>query len=73
MTLPTAFVTSSAYLGHEYLRLGKTLRSGLVFAQAESRILSATKSGAVLSPEIQILFYTYYAEYLSMLGNQDRR
>lgn len=68
-----AFVTASAYLGREYLRLGKTLRAGLVFAQAETRLLESSKSNSSISLEAQVLFYTHYAEYLSVIGSQDRR
>ncbi|CEQ40338.1 SPOSA6832_01949 [Sporobolomyces salmonicolor] len=67
-----AFVTSSAHLAHEYLRLGKTARAGLVFAQADQRLQSAAKAGSAVPPAVEVTHSLYYAEYLALLGNHDR-
>ncbi|GAA5908652.1 hypothetical protein JCM5296_006001 [Sporobolomyces johnsonii] len=67
-----AFVTSSAHLAHEYLRLGKTARAGLVFAQADQRLQSAAKAGSTVPPAVEVTHRLYYAEYLALLGNHDR-
>lgn len=63
-----AFISASSYLGHEYVRLGKTSRAGLVFAQAEARLATAAAF-----PAAHVLYYTLYAEYLAVIGNHDRR
>ncbi|GAA5958016.1 hypothetical protein JCM21900_004746 [Sporobolomyces salmonicolor] len=67
-----AFVTCSAHLAHEYLRLGKTARAGLVFAQADQRVQSAAKAGSAVPPAVEVTHSLYYAEYLALLGNHDR-
>ncbi|GAA6007706.1 hypothetical protein JCM10207_004847 [Rhodosporidiobolus poonsookiae] len=68
-----AFVLSSSALGREYLRLGKTARAGLVFAQAEARITAGERDGAVqVGERARIEYWLRYAEYLAVLGNHDR-
>jgi hypothetical protein len=67
------FVSASAYLGHEYVRLGKTSRAGLVFAQAELRVQNCLKAGTPVVSAVQVTYLTLYAEYLAALGNHDRR
>ncbi|GAA5868801.1 hypothetical protein JCM1840_005124 [Sporobolomyces johnsonii] len=67
-----AFVTSSAHLAHEYLRLGKTVRAGLVFAQADQRLQGAAKAGSTVPPAVEVTHWLYYAEYLALLANHDR-
>ena len=69
----TAYITSSVRLAREYLRLGKTSRAGIVLAQAESRIQAAAKNDAPSSPVAQIAYSLGHAEYLAMLGSNDRR
>lgn len=67
-----SFVTASTHLGHGYLRLGKSNRAGLIFAQASARIALVAESTTVSTPA-QILYLSRYAEYLALLGNHDRR
>lgn len=62
------FVINTALLGHEYVRLGKMARAGLVFSQAESRL-----SLPSISAPSRIIYLLRYAEYLAVLGNHDRR
>ena len=62
------FVTTSAHLAHEYLRLGKTSRAGFVFAQAESKLSSPS-----VSAHSRVVYQLLYAEYLAVLANHDRR
>ncbi|KAK4699322.1 separase, partial [Phenoliferia sp. Uapishka_3] len=69
---PGAFVTTSAHLGDEYARLGKTSRAGLIFAQAESRIQQSAKAGNSIPQAAHIAYLTLYAGYLAALGNHDR-
>lgn len=69
---PSAFVTSSALLAHEYLLLGKTIRAGTILAQAEQRTQSASKAGTTLSPAVEVLRLLSHAEYFAVLGNHDR-
>lgn len=64
----TGFVTTSAHLAHEYLRLGKTSRAGFVFAQAESKLASPG-----VSAHSRVIYQLLYAEYLAVLANHDRR
>ncbi|GAA5849620.1 hypothetical protein JCM8547_000513 [Rhodosporidiobolus lusitaniae] len=72
-TSNNSFVSSSALLGREYLRLGKTARAGFVFAQAEQRIQAAAKGGeGNVGAKVQVEYWLLYAEYLAMLGNHDR-
>ncbi|BGP39728.1 separin protein [Rhodotorula kratochvilovae] len=67
-----AYVTASAHLAREYLRLGKTSRAGIVLAQAESRIQTAAKGEASVSAAAQVSHWLSYAEYLALLGSHDR-
>lgn len=73
LTYPAAYVSASAYLGHEYVRLGKTSRAGVVFAQAEIRIQACAKAGRALASASHVTYLTHYAEYLAVVGNRDRR
>ncbi|KAM0746055.1 hypothetical protein T439DRAFT_384325 [Meredithblackwellia eburnea MCA 4105] len=68
----SAYISASAHLGEEYTRLGKTSRAGLVFAQAESRILLCAKNDLAIPERSRITYLTLYAGYLAVLGNHDR-
>ncbi|GAA5968747.1 hypothetical protein JCM11641_000719 [Rhodosporidiobolus odoratus] len=62
-----AFLTSSARLAKEYLRLGKTARAGVVLAQAEAR---AKEAEGVSEAEVEV--ESGRAEYWAMLGGHEK-
>ena len=60
-------------MAYEYLRLGKTARAGLIFAQAGARLQSMSLKGEAVTPHAQVVYSALHAEYFAMLGNQERR
>jgi separase len=67
------YVSISTTLAAEYVHLGKTSRAGLLFAQAESRIIEQREPAAPIDSAITIGYYLRYAEYLAVVGNHDKR
>ena len=62
------YIKASIDLAHEYVKLGKTAKAGVIYSNALSSVRRQSTSN-----EVRILFFLRFSESLAVTGNVVQR